>query len=271
PSFLIQKLAVWLKDQPPPPFFDLSVNEILYYFNGSWKCHLYYDDFGTFRTVYHSLDLYLLEGISETLSNRFLKKLRNLKKGLGVFTSDLSQRNDITGILHHNWSISSSYGSRVPAYKSTNFKNCKIETLLSIRITDFTGPLDPILHDRHLHIPQDAYHAIAGKVARLLDCTCLILISYGANNLINYWKHFEVPSQWSRLPNPITHRHLFMMSDNLRILMIFPFILKRCLTVKSIKNDFLISMQERLHFSHRSDVCDCIIHTWVLSAKTAKE
>ncbi|CAG8853274.1 28400_t:CDS:2, partial [Gigaspora margarita] len=75
------------------------------------------------------------------------------------------------------------------------------------------GPLDPILHDRHQHTPQDVYHAIAGKVARFLDCTCLILTSQGENNLIKHWKYFKVPAKWSRLPNPISHSHSFMMSD----------------------------------------------------------
>ncbi|CAG8790360.1 35561_t:CDS:2, partial [Racocetra persica] len=133
------------------------------------------------------------------------------------------------------------------------------------------GPLDPILWNHHLNTPQDAYHAIAGKVARLLDCTCTILALHGENNLINHWRNFEVPIQWSHLPNPITHQHSFMISDNLKILMIFPFILKRCLTINSVKKDFLKSTCDRLHFSHRSEVLSYIIHTWVLSAKAAKE
>ncbi|CAG8684401.1 16003_t:CDS:2 [Dentiscutata erythropus] len=37
PSFLIKKIEVWLKDQLPSLFFDLFVNEVLYYFNGSWN------------------------------------------------------------------------------------------------------------------------------------------------------------------------------------------------------------------------------------------
>lgn len=27
------------------------------------------------------------------------------------------------------------------------------------------GPLDPYIYDQHLHISQDPYHAVAGKVA----------------------------------------------------------------------------------------------------------
>ncbi len=41
---------------------------------------------------------------------------------------------------------------------------------------------------------------------------------------IRYWKAFETPKKWSWLSNPITHRHSFMMSDILWLLMILPFI-----------------------------------------------
>ena len=40
------------------------------------------------------------------------------------------------------------------------------------------APLDPYLHNWH-YTPQDSYHAIAGKVAWLLDCTCFILTPQG--------------------------------------------------------------------------------------------
>ncbi|RIB28587.1 hypothetical protein C2G38_2239435 [Gigaspora rosea] len=216
--------------------------------------------------------------------------------GLGVVTSDLPQGNDISGTLRHN----AYRGCRICKATKDQFtnllfdiyyhghyhqitdqefqyinqqtsKNAQSRLCSQYGLRPLPGPLDPILHDRHLHVPQNAYHAIAGKIARLLDCTCSILTLHGQNNLINYWKSFETPTTWSRLPNPITHRHSFMMSDNLRILMIFSFILKRCLTINSIKDDFLRSTCNRLRFSHRSEVCDYIIHTWVLSAKAAKE
>ncbi|KAF0473316.1 hypothetical protein F8M41_024881 [Gigaspora margarita] len=62
-----------------------------------------------------------------------------------------------------------------------------------------------------------------------------------------------------------------MMSDNLRILIIFPFILNHYLTVNSIKKDYLNSTCNRLHFSCQIEVRDYIIYTWALSAKAAKE
>ncbi|CAG8857324.1 14855_t:CDS:1, partial [Gigaspora margarita] len=130
------------------------------------------------------------------------------------------------------------------------------------------GPLDPILHDHHQHTPQDVYHAIA---ARFLDCTCLILTSQGENNLIKHWKYFKVLAKWSRLPNPISHRHSFMMSDVLRILMIFPFILNRFLKINDIKSSFLEEAKIRLNFFCQSDVVNYLIRAWVISAKVSKK
>jgi hypothetical protein len=79
-------VRVWLRDLPRPDQYDYEVGEILYRLNGRWKLRsidrrhqlpceymavprpklptlpvkklfldLYYDDFGTFRNVYHSL------------------------------------------------------------------------------------------------------------------------------------------------------------------------------------------------------------------------
>ncbi|CAG8817884.1 15136_t:CDS:2 [Gigaspora margarita] len=241
----------------------------------------------------------------------FLEELKKLEKGfvmnlnginywimggLGVFTADLPQGNDIAGVLRHN-AYRGCRSCKVPKEQLTDLSydiyyygryrqitdkefqlineqissNAKSRFCSQYGLRSLPGPLDLLLHDHHLHTPQDAYHAVAGKIARLLDCTCSILTAYGESNLINCWKNIEVPVQWSRLPNPITHRCSFMMSDNLRILMIFPFILNRCLTVNSIKEDYLNSTCNRLHFSCQIEVRDYIIYTWALSAKAAKE
>ena len=133
------------------------------------------------------------------------------------------------------------------------------------------GPLDPYLYDRHLYIPQDPYHAVSGKVARFLECTCSILTPQGESSIIQYWKAFETPRKWARLPNPIKHRHSFMMSDVLRLLMILPFILQRCLNLNSIKREYLITTKERLGLAHQNNVIKKIIKTWALVAKASKE
>ncbi|CAB4492784.1 unnamed protein product [Rhizophagus irregularis] len=43
-------------------------------------------------------------------------------------------------------------------------------------------------------IPQDAYHAVAGKIQRLMECTFSILKPDGEVAFINYWKNLETPA-----------------------------------------------------------------------------
>jgi hypothetical protein len=241
----------------------------------------------------------------------FIKEIQQLEKGfvmnvngtncwisggLAMVTADLPQGNDIAGVLCHNANL----GCRSCKATKNELTNISFDIYSNGRYHQITdeefqhingeqtntarsrlcsqyglqlspGPLDSILHDRHQYIPQDAYHAIAGKVARLLDCTCLILTSQGENNLIEYWKHFEVPAKWARLPNPISHRHSFMMSDLLRILMIFPFILRRYLTINDIKTTFLDETKIRLNLSRQIDVINYLIQTWGFCAKASRK
>ncbi|CAG8812033.1 12975_t:CDS:2, partial [Racocetra persica] len=263
PSSLIRKIKVWLKDQQQPPFFDLSINEILYNFNGQWKIRsikfrnqhpaeyisinlppnpampvlnffldLYYDNFCTFRNVYHALGgIYLQIGnmprqMRKQLRNHFvigfvpfggdtrdfikpfLEEIKKLEQGfvinlhgidywitggLGVFTADLPQGNDIAGVLRHN-AYRGCRACKAPKDQLTNlsydiychgryhqitdneFQHISHQTSNNLKSRLCSqyglrspGPLDPLLHDRHLHTPQDAYHAVAGKIARLLD------------------------------------------------------------------------------------------------------
>ncbi|CAG8480544.1 22855_t:CDS:1 [Gigaspora rosea] len=57
-------------------------------------------------------------------------------------------------------------------------KNAKSRLCSQYGLRSLSGPLDLILHDHYLHIPQDAYYTIAEKVDQLLKCTCLILTLY---------------------------------------------------------------------------------------------
>jgi hypothetical protein len=233
------------------------------------------------------------------LEHGFMMIINNKKYwlmgGLGIVTADLPQGNDIAGILRHN----AKYGCRSCYATKGDLTNISFDTILNSRyhqITDLQfreiqelnsniariqqgtkfglrspGPLDPYLHDRHLHIPHDPYHAVAGKIARLLDCTCSILTSQGESSIIQYWKAFETPKKWARLPNPIRHRHSFMMSDILRLSMILPFILQRCLHSGTIKSEFLIATKGRLGLLHQNNVIKKLVKTWALVAKASKE
>ena len=136
------------------------------------------------------------------------------------------------------------------------------------------GVLSSLSRDRHLQTPQDAYHAIAGKVQRFLNITFDLLNDNGKKAFVKYWRCFEKPSIWHCLPNPVTHLKSFMFSDALQLAMIMPFILKRFLAPSNIASADLATLCDRLSSSsnqRRSNkhVIDDIISCWVIVADVA--
>jgi len=85
------------------------------------------------------------------------------------------------------------------------------------------NPLDKLSRDRCLHTPHDPYHAIGGKILKLLDATLNLLSSTGECTWNMHWKFIEKPAHWSKLPNALTHKWSFMFSDGLHLAMLMPF------------------------------------------------
>jgi hypothetical protein len=294
---------------------------------------LYYDDFGTYRNVYHSLGgVYIQFGNMPTHQRKliknhfvlrfvpfggnfneflrpFISEMKVLEQGkmmkvngqdawviagLGVVTSDLPQGNDMVGTLRQN----ALKGCRTCTVSRESFTDYTqdMQTLLRYhQITDNQfneiinednksekkrlcttyglksqpNILDELKRERHLQAPQDIYHATAGKIGRLLEFTCEIFSKKGENDFIETWKDFEKPKKWARLPNPISHRKSFMMSDCLRLAMIMPFLLYRSLHISGIKKNEAKTIQERMQIPFNS-VPKNIISCWVQVAKTMK-
>ena len=122
----------------------------------------------------------------------------------------------------------------------------------------------------HLQTSQDIYHAIAGKVRRLLKLTRELLLQEGENAFIRTWKALEKLKQWVRLPNPISHHESFMMSDYLQLAMIMPFILYHFLKVSHIKSNNLALIQQRINIQQNDLIPKAIAKCWVWVAKTMK-
>jgi hypothetical protein len=135
------------------------------------------------------------------------------------------------------------------------------------------GVLSTLSRDRHLQTPQDTYHAVAGKIQRLLECTLNLLNENGKKEFLTYWRFFEKPSIWHRLPNSITHIKSFMFSDVLQLTMVMPFILKRFLTPRNITPTVLTVLCNRLSSNNRrrltTGAINSIISCWVTVADTA--
>lgn len=132
------------------------------------------------------------------------------------------------------------------------------------------SPLSSLQWNAFIQVPQDPYHAISGKIARLLDSTLEILSQDGKKNLIKFWKSFEFPFHWSKMQNPISHSKSFYMSDCQRLAMIFPFILNRFLTPNQIKKDVFEQMKETTSLNS-SQLIKKIIECWVKIAACTKQ
>ncbi|RIB04468.1 hypothetical protein C2G38_2222307 [Gigaspora rosea] len=268
PFNVIEPFTVWPHNTPELSNYQFYVREILYTYDGRWKirdCKLwhlhpieytqlpmlapynvptlkiildiYYDDFGTFRNVYHSLGGIYLQicnmplRLRKQLKNHFvlgfvlfggefddvmkpiIDEIKILEKGilmniagqdiwiiaaLGVITADLPQGNDLADTKHHS-SNQECRSCLVPKerlsdigfdiklnaryHHITNKKIDKLKELiqrgaLQKTVNDYCTEhglskhqsiLNHLTRNQHLQTPQDAYHAIAGKLQRLMD------------------------------------------------------------------------------------------------------
>jgi hypothetical protein len=128
--------------------------------------------------------------------------------------------------------------------------------------------LDRLKRERHLQSPQDVYHLTAGKVLRFLKITIEALSPEGESEFISFWKSFEYPRSWQKLPNPITHIDSFMMSDCLRLAMMIPFIISRFLKPPHFKKSELAKFQQRTGVSRSDLAVKLWLKCWVFMAKT---
>jgi hypothetical protein len=286
---------------------------------------LYFDDFGTYRTVYHSLGgVYIQFGnmpfdLRKLLKNHFVigfvpfgasfnefikpfvREIQKLEKGipmkinnieyliiggLGVVTADLPQGNDLCGIKRHG----ANHGCRncfVPREKLSDknydhLQNARYlhqikklrqqyNLLKSVQekkdfatrhgISIQPSPFSYLKFNPFQQIPQDAYHAVSGKIARLMEITMDLLSESGKKLFIKNWKYFEFPSTWSKMPSPTSHSRSHFMSDYQRFTMIVPFILNRFLSPEHIKKESLEKIKISLN-AHSKAVPKKIIEVW---------
>ncbi|KAF0514529.1 hypothetical protein F8M41_017575 [Gigaspora margarita] len=128
--------------------------------------------------------------------------------------------------------------------------------------------LDKLKRERHLQSPHDIYHATASKVLRFLKITIDALSSEGKSAFIIFWKLFDYPKDWQKLPNPISHIDSFMMSDCLQLAMIVPFIFNRFLKPQHFKKTELTLFQQQVGLSRNDLAVKHWLKYWILVAKT---
>jgi len=363
PQNITGNTTVWFEDSPHRPLsYEYYVKEIIYRWNARWRvCHVYYrhrhpseyihlqqlpgdipirkifldlyhDDFGTFRSVYHSLGgVYFQFGnmpqsMRKQLKNHFpigfvpfggsfddfirpfIKELQKLEKrvkmtslgqevwviaGLGSVTADLPQGNVHASVKNHG-GIRGCRSCKAPRESLTNPSFNILENARYYHFTDteitrinqetgitrsrlateyglrlYPSPFDTLLRDRHINTPHDPYHAIGGKILKLLDVTMGLLLASGENVWNMHWKAIEKPMHWWRFPNPLKHRQSFMFSDGLRLTMLLPFLLRRFLLPCHIKSTSLEVLKGNLGVREDQIVPE-LIGCWVIVAQTTK-
>ncbi|GES76619.1 hypothetical protein GLOIN_2v1790940 [Rhizophagus clarus] len=241
---------------------------------------IYYNDFGTFRNVYHLLGgVYVQFGNMPARQRKlfknhfvlgfvpfggnfnefmlpFISEMKEFEQGklmevngqdawviasLGVVTADLPQGNDMMYQQHQD----------IITSLTINLKRYLTNLLLQ-------GKDDFICNEQNLLIKLFDFHR------------CELFSQKGEDKFIKAWKNFEKPKKWSRLPNPISHNASFMMSDYLRLTMIMPFILNSFLETSSLKENESRSILRRIQESRINMAKNVIIACWVYVAKTMR-
>ncbi|CAB4412070.1 unnamed protein product [Rhizophagus irregularis] len=286
-SQIINKVSVWLYDTQQPLSYEFIIKKILYYHNA----RLLLRDI-SLRHHHSTLNIQHLErGFLMTIDNQQVW----ISGGLGITTADLPQGNDLAGTLRHNAthgcrtckasrddltdiSFDISKHGRYHHLTDIEFENIQclpnrsqkhaLASSLGLRL--IPNPLDQLIRDHHISTPQDIFHCFAGKANRLLIATFGLLTNSGEDTFTRIWKFFEVPSCWSRRQNPITQLASYFMSDILRLTMIIPFILRRCLTSDLLKREALMRIKERMDLRSHNYVINRIIKCWVQFSLTAR-
>jgi hypothetical protein len=215
--------------------------------------------------------------------------------GLGMCTADLPQGNDLAGVRRHN----ANHGCRSCEVNQEKLNDPHFDIQINARychITDLhfqeikqaptrfakeiiakryglcsqKNILDHLIRNRHIQVPQDPYHCLAGLVRRLFDETFKSMNDEGHREFVKIWRAFETPSTWNRLQNPITHRDSYWMNDSLRLTMIMPYILTRGINYRHYKIESINRIKNEYPLGNRTQVPSIIISCWVKMAKACK-
>ncbi|CAG8846950.1 13672_t:CDS:2, partial [Gigaspora margarita] len=227
--------------------YSYYINEIIYKFKDHWKIRnillkyqhpskyatvsllpsenipvlklfldLYYDDFGTYRNVYHllggvyiqfgNMPIFLrqqlrnhfvlgfvpLSGSFDKFIRPFIMEIKSLESGqiiniqnqeywviasFGIVTADLPQENDLASIKRH----SANKGYQTCQVSKEHFTNNDLD------FKNFIPILSQLIWNWHLQTPQDIYHATARKIMRLLKLTVNLFLLEGQKEFIETW------------------------------------------------------------------------------------
>ncbi|RIB12378.1 hypothetical protein C2G38_2200800 [Gigaspora rosea] len=185
---------------------------------------LYYNNFGTYRNIYHLLGgVYIQFGnmpisLRQQLRNHivlgfvsfggsfdefirpFIIEIKSLESGqimniqgqkywviasLGVVTVNLPQGNDLAGVKRHN-ANKYQHITNNQFHEIVSAKSMQEHKLVATKYGLYNSIpiLSQLIWDQHLQTPQDIYHATARKIIRLLKLTVNLFLPEGQKEFI---------------------------------------------------------------------------------------
>ncbi|EXX57446.1 hypothetical protein RirG_207140 [Rhizophagus irregularis DAOM 197198w] len=177
-------------------------------------------------------------------------------------TADLPQGNDIAGIKRHN----AEYGCRTCKVSQSQLSDADFDIFQNGRYHHLTSRIyDEIKTARNSTTKKN----IAQEYGLCLNPNILddLAQKSGLDALHSTWLIFEMPRNWKRIQSPITHLDSYWMSDSLRLVMIMPFILSRCLNTTQLKQCFVITVKNNFELTNSRQVKAVIVKTWSLFAR----
>ncbi|KAF0382168.1 serine/threonine protein kinase [Gigaspora margarita] len=185
---------------------------------------------------------------------------------LSNVTANLPQGNDLAGVKRHSAIRGCHDQFKEISVALPITKRKELTTKYGLHLQP--PILDRLKRERHLQCPHDVYHLMAGKVLRFIKITIDALSSEGKLEFIKFWKSFEYPRTWQKLPNPISHIDSFMISDCLYLAMMITFVLSRFLKPSSFRNPELTLFQKQTDISRSDLAIKLWLKCWVLTAKS---
>jgi hypothetical protein len=214
--------------------------------------------------------------------------------GIGVYTTDLPQGNDLASVKRHN----AEHGCRGCYVSQDNLGDIDFDTvrygryhhlttdlLTRLRLLETQSarnsyaskyglslgplhPLDRLAVNRHTQTPQDPAHVLLQNLTKTLIMGTLDLFnSDGRSRFLMELTNFDYPIYWNRFQNPFLHIKSYFFSDFARLMMIGPFLISK-LDTEHFSIGVLDAMKNKMRLPRCTQVVKEILACWIAMAST---
>ncbi|GES96961.1 hypothetical protein GLOIN_2v1483751 [Rhizophagus clarus] len=177
-------------------------------------------------------------------------------------TADLPQGNDMAGVKRHN----AEYGCRTCKVSQNQLSDTDFDIFQNGRFHHLTSRIfDEIKSAKNISTKRN----IAQEHRLCLNPNILDDLArdqkLGLDAFHSAWITFEIPRNWKRIQSPITHLDSYWMSDSLRLVMIIPFILARCLNTAHLKQYFVTTIKNNCELTNLRQVKAAMIYPDIIN------